>query len=63
MAYVVQHPDYQTFMDAQQAINFAILKRFESERIDFAYPTQVVLHAPAAALPGSSTTTSAEAAR
>lgn len=47
VAYFVQHPDYQTYMDAQQAINYAILARFASERIDFAYPTQVVLHAPA----------------
>jgi len=48
-AYFVQHPDYQTFMDAQQAINFELLKRFEAEKIEFAYPTQVVIHAPAAA--------------
>lgn len=48
-AYFVQHPDYQTYMDAQQSINFELLKRFEAEQIDFAYPTQTVLHAPARA--------------
>jgi small-conductance mechanosensitive channel len=47
-AYFVQHPDYQTYMDAQQAINFELLRRFEAEKIEFAYPTQVVLQRPAA---------------
>jgi small-conductance mechanosensitive channel len=45
-AYFVQHPDYQSFMDAQQAVNFELLKRFEKEGIAFAYPTQTVLQAP-----------------
>jgi small-conductance mechanosensitive channel len=45
-SYFVQHPDYQTFMDAQQAINFEVLKVFEREGIEFAYPTQMVLHPP-----------------
>jgi small-conductance mechanosensitive channel len=42
-AYFVQHPDYLSFMDAQQAVNFELLKRFEKEGIDFAYPTQTVV--------------------
>ena len=42
-AYFVQHPDYQSFMDAQQAVNFELLKRFEKEGIEFAYPTQTVV--------------------
>ena len=50
-AYFVQKPDYQSFMDTQQAINFEILRRFEREGIQFAYPTQVVYHAPASASP------------
>jgi len=45
-AYFVQHPDYQSFMDAQQAVNFELLKRFEKEEIEFAYPTQTVLQVP-----------------
>jgi len=45
-AYFVQHPDYQSFMDAQQAINFELLKRFEAEKIEFAYPTTMVLQGP-----------------
>jgi len=44
-AYFVQHPDYQSYMDAQQAINFELLRRFEQERIEFAYPTQTVVQA------------------
>ncbi len=47
-AYFVQHPDYQSFMDAQQAINFELLKRFEKEGIEFAYPTQTVVQQAAA---------------
>ena len=42
----MQHPDYQSFMDAQQAVNFELLKRFEKEGIAFAYPTQTVLQGP-----------------
>ena len=45
-AYFVQHPDYQSYMDAQQAVNFELLKRLEKEEIDFAYPTQTVLQVP-----------------
>jgi small-conductance mechanosensitive channel len=47
-AYFVQHPDYQTYMDAQQAINFEMLRRFEREGIEIAYPTQTVLQGPLA---------------
>ena len=44
IVYFVKSSDMQVFMDAQQAINIAIWKRFESEGIDFAYPTQTVHH-------------------
>ena len=38
--YYVLSPDYNMYMDIQQAIYFALHERFEQERIDFAYPTQ-----------------------
>jgi small-conductance mechanosensitive channel len=40
--YYVLVPDYNTYMDIQQAINLAIYERFEKEGIDFAYPTQTL---------------------
>lgn len=47
-------PEYVALMDVQQAVNLAILKRFETEGIEFAFPTQTVRHVgtqPPAALP------------
>jgi len=38
--YYVLGPDYNTYMDIQQAINLHIHERFEAEGIEFAYPTQ-----------------------
>jgi small-conductance mechanosensitive channel len=38
----VLHPDYNLYMDIQQAINLAILRRFNEEGIEFAYPTQTL---------------------
>ena len=40
--YYVLGPDYNTFMDIQQAINLHIHERFEQEGIEFAYPTQTL---------------------
>ena len=40
--YYVKVPDYNVYMDIQQAINLAIFKRFEQEGIAFAYPTQTL---------------------
>ena len=42
VVYFVQQPDYQTYMDVQQAVNLAIVRRFAAEGISFAYPTQTV---------------------
>jgi small-conductance mechanosensitive channel len=42
VVYFVEKQDYATFMDVQQAINLAILRRFAQEGIDLAFPTQVV---------------------
>lgn len=44
VVYFVTRPEYNVFMDAQQAINFEIRQRFERERIEMAYPTQTVHH-------------------
>ncbi len=40
--YYVTVPDYAAYADTQQAINFAILRRFEADGIEFAYPTQTL---------------------
>ena len=40
--YYVKSPDYNIYMDKQQAIYFDIHERFEQEGIDFAYPTQTL---------------------
>jgi small-conductance mechanosensitive channel len=40
--YYVLGPDYNVYMDIQQAINLHIHERFEQEGIEFAYPTQTV---------------------
>ena len=45
IVYWVLSPDYSTYMDVQQAINFAVFRAFQEEGIEFAYPT-TTLHAP-----------------
>ncbi len=39
--YFVLSPDYQLYMNIQQAINLELLERFAAEGISFAYPTAV----------------------
>jgi small-conductance mechanosensitive channel len=46
--YYVLMPDYNIYMDVQQAINLALFKKFSEEGIDFAYPTQTLYLNPAA---------------
>ena len=41
--YYVLKPDYNLYMDIQQAINLQIHAVFEQEGIDFAYPTQTLI--------------------
>ena len=41
--YYVGVPDYNVYMDIQQAINLFIHERFERDGIEFAYPTQTLL--------------------
>lgn len=42
--YFVLDPDYKRYMDIQQAINLAILRRFAAERVSFAFPSRTVYH-------------------
>ena len=40
--YYIGSPDYNLYMDVQQAVNLRIHERFEEESIEFAYPTQTL---------------------
>ena len=40
--YYVLVPDFNVYMDKQQAINFRMHERFENEGIEFAFPTQTI---------------------
>lgn len=40
--YYVTDPDYNLYMDIHQAINLAIMHRFQARDIDFAYPTRTL---------------------
>ena len=40
--YYVQGPDYNEYMDIQQAVNLQIHEQFEQQGIEFAYPTQTL---------------------
>jgi small-conductance mechanosensitive channel len=42
VVYYVLSADYTVYMDVQQAINLALLRRFEHEGIAFAYPTRTL---------------------
>jgi small-conductance mechanosensitive channel len=42
IVYYVLDPDYNRFMDTQQAINLGICRRFAEHGIEFAYPTRTV---------------------
>lgn len=44
--YYVAVPDYNTYMNIQQAINLRIHEDFEKEGIEFAYPTQTLFVMP-----------------
>lgn len=44
--YFVLEPDYNLYMDIQQAINLTVMRRFEEQEIDFAHPVLVVKAAP-----------------
>ena len=40
--YFILQPDYNLYMDIQQAINLGIYRRFEEEGIEFAFPTRTI---------------------
>jgi small-conductance mechanosensitive channel len=42
VVYYVMDPDYNLYMDIQQAINLGLMRRFAEAGIEFAYPTQTV---------------------
>jgi small-conductance mechanosensitive channel len=44
--YFMTVPDYNAYMDTQQAINLELYQRFEAEDIEFAYPTQTLFLKP-----------------
>jgi len=44
VVYHVRGTDYTLYMDVQQAINFAVFRRFGEEGIEFAYPTRTIYH-------------------
>jgi small-conductance mechanosensitive channel len=43
IVYWILNPDYNVYMDIQQAINLSIYRQFEEIGIQFAYPTQKLL--------------------
>ncbi|HVY65495.1 MAG TPA: mechanosensitive ion channel family protein [Gammaproteobacteria bacterium] len=49
--YYVLSPDYNLYMDIQQAVNLALYEQFAAESIDFAYPTRTVFVAGASPVP------------
>jgi small-conductance mechanosensitive channel len=42
VVYFMTTPDFNAYMDAQQAINLEIYRRFREEGIDFAFPTRTL---------------------
>ena len=42
VVYYVKKPDYNVYMDIQQAINLALYRRFEELGIEFAFPTRTI---------------------
>lgn len=44
VVYHVRRTDYDDFMDAQQAVNLEIYRRFAEAGIEFAFPTQTLYH-------------------
>ena len=42
VVYYYHSGDYKEFLDTLQAINLAIVERFEKEKIVIAYPTQTI---------------------
>lgn len=56
IVYFVANPDYNMFMDRQQAIALGIFEAFKNEDIVFAYPTQKLFLSPEIAHEGNGVT-------
>lgn len=59
VVYFVLDPDFNLYMDIQQAINLAIFRRFQEQDIVFGFPTRTINVAPAAT-PADQAKTSSE---
>jgi small-conductance mechanosensitive channel len=59
--YYVLDPDYNRYMDIQQAINMEILRRFSAAGIEFAFPTRTIYTAGSAIGPATSPASGAPA--
>lgn len=47
VVYYLTTNDYLTYMNTQQRVNLALLKRFNAEQIEFAFPTRTIIHTSA----------------
>lgn len=47
VVYFMTTSDYLAFMNTQHSVNIALLRRFNAERIDFAFPTRTIIHTSA----------------
>lgn len=56
IVYWINNPDYNYYMDTQQAINLEIFKRFKASGIEFAYPTQTLYMLDGAQKPAGEST-------
>ena len=43
VVFFIDTPDYNTYMDILQQVNFDIYEKFAAEKIDFAFPTQTLI--------------------
>ena len=44
IVYHITSSDYAVYVETQQAVNLGLLRRFNAEQIQFAFPTQTVIH-------------------
>ncbi len=47
VVYYMTTNDYLTYMNTQQQVNLALLRRFNAEKIAFAFPTRTIIHTSA----------------
>jgi small-conductance mechanosensitive channel len=61
--YYVKVPDYNVYMDTQEAVNLALFKRFEEEGIEFAFPSQTIYGYDMGKGPGTENNTAVSSGR